>query len=88
METIQVQHQVTPRELLELFTVALQYKVDNSDPENAGIILRAHEALDREFKKGLKQGLREGYAAALDSAKQHADNLFSDLGIVARQLRT
>jgi len=86
MEAIDVKHQVAPQELLELFTTAIQYKVDNGDPENAGIILRAHEALDRQFDKGRKQGWREGYAAALDSAKQHADNLFANLGITTGRL--
>lgn len=74
-----VGHTLTYVELIDLFTCALGYKVDGVGLEDARIITRAHEALDRQFEAGRRQGQREGfqqgYDAALQAAKDDTDGL-------------
>lgn len=76
-----VEHQVTPRELLDLFAVALQFKVPGDNPENAAIVARAHSVLDQQFERGRKHGFQEGYDAACATTRPDAEALFRSLGV-------
>ena len=70
-----ISHTPSATELLDLFTVALQYLVDGNNPENTPVILRAHRALHASFESGR----RYGQECVLRSAGEEADELLNAL---------